>query len=125
MICTVLVTPAWNAVANSDQQALQFQQIQEARQRLGQALSQDFLNRKVKNVTVRVADDKLELEVSNESPKAARRDGLKPLDRKPLFAKFFRSNTEPNLCALGFRAVRVTVNAGPTGEVGLSCSSGQ
>ncbi len=126
MICSVLIAPAWNMAANSDQQVLQRQKTQEARQRFGQALGQDFLNRKIKNMTVRVADDKLELQVSNESPKAARRDGLRPLDTKTLFAKFFRSNTEPNLCALGFRAVRVAVNAGPAGEVVLACSpSGQ
>jgi hypothetical protein len=123
MIGTILVPPALNMVANSDQQALQLQQVRDARQQLAQALGQDFLNRKVKNVTMRVADDRLELQVANEPLKAARRDGLRPLDRKLLFAKFLSSNTEPNLCALGFRAIRVTVNAGPMSELGLACPS--
>jgi Protein of unknown function (DUF4236) len=125
MIGTALVPPALNSVANSGQQASQLQELQAARQHMAQALNQDFLERKVKNATVQVADDKLELQIVNETPKAARRDGLKPLDKKPLFAKFLRSNAEPNLCALGFRGIRVTVNAVPTGEVGLACSSGR
>jgi hypothetical protein len=125
MICTTLVTPTLNMIASTDQQAAQLQQMQPARQELGEGLGQDLLNRKLKNVTVRVADDKLELQVVNESPKAARHDGLKPLDKKPLLAKFLRSNAERNLCALGFRGIRVTVNAVPAGELGLACSSGQ
>jgi hypothetical protein len=125
MTCTILVPPAWNTVANSDQQALQLQQVRGARQQFGQALDQDFLKRKIKNVSVRVADDKVELQISNESPKAARRDGLKPLDRKPLLAKFLPLNTEAKLCALGFRTLRVTVNADSPRELVLLCSSDQ
>jgi len=70
-----------------------------------------------------VADTKLQLKVLNESSKAARRDGLKPLDRKLLFTKLLRSSTEANLCALGFRAIQVTVNVDSPGELALACTS--
>ncbi len=126
MVCSVLVPLAWEMATSADQQALQTQLAQQAlqaRQEFGQALNNELQNRKVKNVFVRVADTKLELQVLNESPKAARRDGLKPLDKKPLFTKFLRSNMEANLCALGFRTIQVTVNAGSPGELALACST--
>ena len=128
MICTVLVPLGWDMATSADQQALQTQLAQQAlqaRQQFGQALNHELQTRKVKNVLVMAADTKLELQVLNESSKAARRDGLKPLDRKLLFTKLLSSNMEPNLCALGFRAIRVTVNADSSGELALACSSAQ
>jgi hypothetical protein len=124
MICTVLVPLAWDMVTSADQQALQTQAAQQAiqaRQQFGQSLNHELLSRKVKNVLVTVADTKLELQVLNEPPKAARRDGLKPLDRKVLFAKLLSSNTEANLCALGFRTIQIRVNADSPGELALGC----
>jgi len=132
MICTVLVPLALDMEIRADQRALQIQQAQQiqharqqARQQFGQALNHELHNRKVKNVFVTVADTKLGLQVLNESSKAARRDGLKPLDKQLLLTKFLRSNMEANLCALGFRAIQVTVNADSPGELALACSSTQ
>ena len=128
MICTVLVPLALDVEINADQQALQIQQarqVQQARQQFGQTLSHELLSRKVKNVLVTVADTRLELQVLNEPPKAARRDGLKPLDRNLLLTKLLRSNVETNLCALGFRTIQVRVNADSPGELALACSSTQ
>jgi hypothetical protein len=128
MICTVLVPLAWDMATSADQQALQTQLAQQAlqaRQQFGQILQHELQNRKVKNVLVTVADTKLELQILNESLKAARRDGLKPLDRKLLFNKLLPSNLESNLCTLGFRAVQVRVNAESPGELALTCSSAQ
>src|SRR6266478_190373 len=132
MICTVLVPLALDMEIRADQRALQIQQAQQiqharqqARQQFGQALNHELHNRKVKNVFVTVADTKLGLQVLNESSKAARRDGLKPLDKQLLLTIFLRSNMEANLCALGFRAIQVTVNADSPGELALACSSTQ
>jgi hypothetical protein len=124
MICTALVPFAWDMATRADQQALQTQLAQQAlqaRQHFGQTLEHDLQKRKVKNVLVTVADTKLELQVLNEPPKAARRDGLKPLDRKLLFTKLLSSNTEANLCAIGFRTIQVIVNADSPGELALAC----
>jgi hypothetical protein len=128
MICTVLVPFAWNMATSEDQQALQNQLAQQAvqtRQQFGQTLSHELQTRKVKNVLVTVADTRLELQVLNETPKAARRDGLKPLDRNSLFTKLMPSNTEANLCALGFRSIQVTVDTDSPKELMLACSSTQ
>ncbi len=129
MISTVLVPLAWNMMTMStDQDALQTQlplQALQARHEFGQSLTHELQNRKFNNVSVRVADTELELHVLNESPKAARRDGLKPLDRNPLFAKLLPPNTEANLCALGFRTIQVTVDTDPPKELPLACSSTQ
>ena len=128
MICTVLVPLAWDTVTSADLKALQTQLAQQAvqaRQQFGQSLNHELQNRNVKNVLVMVADTKLQLQVLNEPPKAARRDGLKPLDRKLLFSKFLPSNVEANLCVLGFRAIQVTVNANSPGELALACPSPQ
>lgn len=126
MICTILVPLAWDMAASADQQALQAQLAQQAlqaRQQFGLELSHELQTRKVKNVLVMIADTRLELQALNESTKAARRDGLKPLDRNLLFTKFFPSKIETNLCALGFRAIQVRVNADSPGELTLACSS--
>jgi hypothetical protein len=128
MICTVLVPLAWDMATIADQQALQTQLAQQAvqaRQQFGQSLNHELQNQKVKNVLVMVADTKLQLQVLNESPKAARRDGLKPLDRNLLFTKLLRSNMETNLCSLGFRTIQIRVNADSAGELALACSSTQ
>jgi hypothetical protein len=128
MICTVLVPLAWDIATRADQEALQTQLAQQAlqvRQRFGQALNHELQTRKIKNVLVMVADTKLELQVLNELPKAARRDGLKPLDRRLLFNKLLPLNMEANLCALGFRVIQVRVNADSPGELALACSSTQ
>jgi hypothetical protein len=128
MICTVLVPLAWDIATRADQQAPQTQLAQQAvqaRQQFGQALNHELQTRKIKNVLVMVADTKLELQVLNELPKAARRDGLKPLDRKLLFTKLLPSNMEANLCALGFRVIQVRVNADSPGELALACSPTQ
>jgi len=132
MTCTVLVPLAWDMATSADQQALQtqlaqqaLQARQQAQQQFGQTLNHELQNRKVKNVLVTVANAKLELQVLNESSKAARRDGLKPLDKQLLFTKFLRSTMEANLCGLGFRAIQVRVNADSPGELALACSSTQ
>jgi hypothetical protein len=128
LICAVLVPIAWNMATNADQQALQAQlplQALQARHQFGLALNHELQSRKIKNVLVTVADTKLELQVSNESSKAARRDGLKPLDRNSLFAKLLPANTEANLCALGFRTIQVAVDAESPKELALTCSSTQ
>lgn len=128
MICTVLVPLAWDMATSADEEALQTQLAQkalQAKQQFGQALNHELQNRRVKNVLVTVVDTKLELQVLNESPKAARRDGLKPLDRRLLFTKVLPSRTEANLCVLGFRAIQVRVGADPPGELTLACSSTQ
>jgi len=126
MIFTALVPLGWIMATSTDQQAVQTQlplQALQARHQFGHALNSELQNQRVKNVLVTVADTKLELQVLNESPKAARRDGLKPLDRKPLFAKLLPLNTEANLCALGFRTLQVTVDADAPQELALACST--
>lgn len=128
MICTVLVPLAWDMATRVDQQALQTQLAQQtlqAREQFGQALNHELQTRKIKNVLVTVTDTKLELQVLNESPKAARRDGLKPLDRKLLFTRLFPSTIEANLCALAFRTIQVRVNADSPGFLAPACLSTQ
>jgi hypothetical protein len=126
MICTVLVPLVWDRATSAYQQTLQTQLAQQAlqaRQQFGQSLNHELLSRKVKNVLVTVADTKLELQVLNEPPKAARLDGLKPLDGERLFARLFPPNAEADLCALGFRTIQVSVDKDSSKELALACSS--
>ncbi len=128
MICAVLIPFAWDMATRADQQALESQlplQALQARHQFGQSLNRELQNRKFNNVSVRVADTELELHVLNESPKAARREGLKPLDRKALFTKLLPANAEANLCALGFRTIQITVDTDSPNELALACLSTQ
>jgi hypothetical protein len=73
------------------------------------------------NITVAATNDTLYLTVVRETAKAAQRDGVKPMDKKLLFAKLLQPDVETTVCNYGFRTIRATVNGNPPNELKLNC----
>jgi hypothetical protein len=116
--------PSLNLSAVNDLQAQREQQRveeNEARQLFAQGLAQRLLS-KNPNVTASAANNTLNLQFTKEGPKAMRRDGLQPFDKKLLFNRFLQPSTESELCGLGFRYLTLVKNGLPANVHELACA---
>lgn len=75
------------------------------------------------NVSFSSADDALLFSFTNEGPKASRRDGVVPFDRRIFFREFFFPRTEADLCELGFRRLEFSANGKPLPQQALECTA--
>jgi hypothetical protein len=92
------------------------------KQQFATDLAQRLRDQHKNNIVVAAANDSLTLTFAHEDSKAARRDGLKPTDKKLIFAKLLQPDVESTVCRTGFRTVRVIVNDNPPNELKLDCS---
>jgi len=114
-------TPEERAV----QAKLHIAQQNERKQQLAQDVSQRLRAQHNPNTTTTVVSDAFNLTIMREAARAAQRNGLKPLDKKVLFDRMFRPDTENEFCSLGFRTIRVKVNDSPPTEAKLDCPAGE
>jgi len=91
------------------------------RQQFATDLSQRLHDQRRNNIAVTAANDNLTLTLTHGDSKAARRDGLKPTDKKLIFARLLQPDVESTICGTGFRSLRVIVNDNPPNELKLDC----
>jgi hypothetical protein len=116
--------PSLGRNADDEMRAQREQQLireNQARQSFALRLTQEILP-KQSNVAVSAADEVLTFQFTKEGPNAARRDGVNPFDKQVLFERFLQSNTEADLCGLGFRRLGIVRNSTPTKEYSLDCA---
>jgi hypothetical protein len=112
----------WNMLppAESSQEAQA--RAEAARRQFETGLSQSITAAaRHKNVSVSSADDGLLFTFTSEGPKAARRDGLTPFNKKTFFTEFLTAHTEAELCGLGFKKLEFSANGSPPTQQQLDC----
>jgi hypothetical protein len=114
----------WNMLppAESSQEAQA--RAEAARRQFETTLSQSITAAvRHKNVAVSSADDGLLFTFTSEGPKAARRDGLTPFNKKTFFSEFLSPHTEAELCGLGFKRLEFSANGNPLTQQLLDCAA--
>jgi hypothetical protein len=82
-------------------------------------------NAKHNNVSLSSSDDALLFAFTNEGPKASRRDGLTPFNKKTFFREFLVPKTECDLCSLGFKRLELSANGKALPPQALDCAPSQ
>jgi hypothetical protein len=104
-----------------EQEEMRLVKENQTRQLFAQSLGQRLASRQT-NVTITSVNDTLWFHFSKEGPKASRRDGIEPFNKQILFKRFLQPNTESEICALGFRHVRIARNEAASNASELDCS---
>jgi hypothetical protein len=101
----------WNMLPQGETPKQREARLQASRIQFAAALSQSIaVSAKHKNVSVVSTSDGLLFAFTNEGPKAARRDGLTPFNKNIFFSEFLTSNSESQLCSLGFEKLEFSSN---------------
>jgi len=124
-VIVLFSSPMSSSSPTSEEQAVQAKlrtvQSNQRKQQFAQDLAHRLRDQHKSNITVAATNDTLYLTVVRETAKAAQRDGVKPMDKKLLFAKLLQPDVETTVCNYGFRTIRATVNGNPPNELKLNC----
>ena len=111
---------------SAEEQAVQAKLVSAQQQNLRKQqfatdLTQRLRGQHRNNIVVTAANDNLTLAFAHEDSKTARRDGLRPTDKKLIFARLLQPDVEATVCRTGFRTLRLITNDHPPNELKLDC----
>ena len=97
---------------------------EEARRQFTQALSDHLAQNQKNHITATVSSigDTLFLQFYNVSVKAARQNGLQPLNKDIFFKKVIDTSSEHEFCKLGFHTLFISSNNFPSSSLTLDCT---